>query len=145
MDKIGLSVKKYSVLMQHYRSQYAVHYPVIAKSPFSASHAYCNVDMNIGLTDIIKHVGTVNISPKQRCIRTCGKFWSSLPENIRRIQALFEQRYCSQKCGLGCCECLCKKIKIGIVPSNHKIKLPFDIGFNKTEKFSKNVNVFDCP
>src|SRR6218665_2496888 len=30
---------------------------------------------------------------------------------------------------LGCCECLCKKIKIGIVSSNRKIKLPFDMGF----------------
>ena len=38
-----------------------------------------------------------------------------------------------------------QKIKIGIVPSNHKIKLPFDMGFNKIEKFFKNVNVFDCP
>src|SRR6218665_234239 len=45
---------------------------------------------------------------------------------------------------LGCCECLCKKIKIGIVPSNSKIKLPFDMGFNKIEKFFKNFNVFDC-
>ena len=43
-------------------------------------------------------------------------------------------------CTLGCCE----KIKIGIVPSNRKIKLPFDIGFNKIEKFFKNFNVFDC-
>jgi len=46
---------------------------------------------------------------------------------------------------IGCCECLCKKIKIGIVPSNHKIRLPYDIGFRKIEKFFKNVNVFDCP
>jgi len=44
-------------------------------------------------------------------------------------------------CTLGCCE----KIKIGIVPSNHKIKLPFDMVFNKIEKCFKNVNVFDCP
>ena len=38
-----------------------------------------------------------------------------------------------------------QKIKIGIVPSNHKIKLPSDMGFNNIEKFLKNVNVFDCP
>ena len=38
---------------------------------------------------------------------------------------------------IGCCECLCKKIKIGIVPFNRKIKLLFDMGF-------KNFNVFDC-
>ena len=42
---------------------------------------------------------------------------------------------------IGCCE----KIKIGIVPYNHKIKFPFDMGFNKIEKFSKNFNVFDSP
>jgi len=41
---------------------------------------------------------------------------------------------------LGCCE----KLKIGIVPSNSKIKLPFDMGFNKVEKFFKHFNVFDC-
>jgi len=44
-------------------------------------------------------------------------------------------------CILGCCE----KIKIGIVPSNHKIKLSFDMGFKKIEKLFKNCNVFDCP
>ena len=38
-----------------------------------------------------------------------------------------------------------QKIKIGIVPSNHKIKLPFDMGFNKIEKFFIYFNVFDCP
>ena len=32
---------------------------------------------------------------------------------------------------VGCCE----KIKIGIVASINKIKLPFDMGFNKIEKF----------
>ena len=42
---------------------------------------------------------------------------------------------------LGCCE----KIKIGIVASINKIKLPFDMGFNKSEKFFKNFNVFNCP
>ena len=30
------------------------------------------------------------------------------------------------------------------MPSNRKIKLPFDMGFNKIEKFFKNFNVFDC-
>jgi len=30
------------------------------------------------------------------------------------------------------------------VPSNGKIKLPFDMGFNKIEKIFKNFNVFDC-
>jgi len=39
----------------------------------------------------------------------------------------------------------CERIKIGIVPSNHKIKLPFDMGFNKIEKLFKYFNVFDCP
>ena len=82
MDKIGLSVKKYSVLMQHYRSQYAVHYPVIAKSPFSASHAYCNVDLNIGLTDIIKHVGTVKHFTK-----------AALHTNMRKVLEFFTWKY----------------------------------------------------
>ena len=35
---------------------------------------------------------------------------------------------------VGCCE----KIKIGIVASINKIKLPFDMGFNKIKKFTKN-------
>jgi len=48
-------------------------------------------------------------------------------------------------CALGCFECLCKKIIIGIVASNNKIKLPFDMGFNKIEKFCKNFSVYDCP
>ena len=38
-----------------------------------------------------------------------------------------------------------QKIKIGIVASIDKIKLPFDMGFNKIEKFFKTFNVFDCP
>ena len=37
-----------------------------------------------------------------------------------------------------------QKIKIGIVTSINKIKLPFDMGFNKIEKVFKNCNVFDC-
>ena len=37
------------------------------------------------------------------------------------------------------------KIKIEIVASINKIKLPFDRGFNKIEKFFKNFDVFDCP
>ena len=37
-----------------------------------------------------------------------------------------------------------QKIKIGIVPSNRKIKLPFDMGFNTIEKIFKNFNIFDC-
>ena len=41
---------------------------------------------------------------------------------------------------LGCCE----RNKIAIVASINKIKLPFDIGFSKMEKFFKNVNVFVC-
>ena len=32
----------------------------------------------------------------------------------------------------------------GIVPSNSKIKLPFDMGFNKIEKIFKMFNAFDC-
>jgi len=48
-------------------------------------------------------------------------------------------------CISGCCECLCRKIKIGIVASINKIKLPFDMGFNKIEKFFKKFNGFDCP
>ena len=36
----------------------------------------------------------------------------------------------------------CEKIKIGIVASINKIKLPFDMGFNKIEKFLKIFNVF---
>src|SRR6218665_2109281 len=43
-------------------------------------------------------------------------------------------------CRLGCCE----KLKIGIVPSNHKIKLPFNMDFNKIDKFFKNFNALDC-
>ena len=30
------------------------------------------------------------------------------------------------------------------MPSNRKIKLPFDMGFNKIEKIFKIFNVFDC-
>src|SRR6218665_1245017 len=37
-----------------------------------------------------------------------------------------------------------QKIEIGIVASYNKIKLPFDMGFNKIEKFFKCFNVFDC-
>jgi len=32
---------------------------------------------------------------------------------------------------------MCKKIKIGIVASINKVKLPFDMGFNKIEQFFK--------
>jgi len=38
-----------------------------------------------------------------------------------------------------------QKNKVGIVASINKIKLPFDMGFNKIQKFFKNFNVFDCP
>ena len=38
-----------------------------------------------------------------------------------------------------------QKIKIGIGASINNIKLPFDMGFKKLEKFKKNGNVFDCP
>ena len=37
------------------------------------------------------------------------------------------------------------KIKIGIVASINKIKVPFHMGFNKIKKFYKHFNVFDCP
>src|SRR6218665_2579843 len=46
---------------------------------------------------------------------------------------------------LGCCECLCKKIKIGIVPSNHKIKLHFAMGFNKIKSFSNILMYSTAP
>ena len=48
--------------------------------------------------------------------------------------------YSRVQCTVGCCE----KIKIGIVASINKLKLAFDMGFNKIEKFFKNFNVFDC-
>ena len=37
-----------------------------------------------------------------------------------------------------------KDVKIGIVASINKIKLPFDMGFNRIEKFLIFFNVFDC-
>src|SRR6218665_601507 len=59
------------------------------------------------------------------------------PEGCPRVQSYnFLHSY-----AIWCCE----KLKIGIVPSNHKIKLPFDMDFNKIEKFFKNFHVFDCP
>ena len=58
--------------------------------------------------------------------------WSSTLCSEAKPPLLAESyMYCADECTLRCCE----KLKIAIVPSNHKIKLPFDMGFNKIEKF----------
>lgn len=113
-EKIGTPAKKKQRVLQHYRSEYAVQYPVIAKSSVSDCHAYCNVckvDINIGhggVTDISKHVATakhVSKAALQTNIRKVPEFFTGNKDlSVIRAEVLFTEFIVEHNLPIACAD-----------------------------------------